>query len=739
MNTPAMVSPFAGSALRAERPAEPGADESSLPGLLSPFSISRLEASADDGELFEQLLAELEDEAFDDAVEALVDEAAAVHLTTPWDGEASDRDAQLEAWSARLLDESRRVLDHLEETFAGRTPESVTEDEIELTAAQARTDTMSPAAEQFLGGLVDKVKSGFAKVKSAAAAVARTGLGVLGRITGLGQLTGILKKLVEPLVTRVLNAARNRLPASLRGPAAALAAKLGLRAPETGREVAQDFDRQYAQALTVTDEAAAEDLLLSAADAGRPAGEDPVADLDAARVRLAAELAAAAPGEAPVAPVEQFVPAVTAAMPLVRTAVRLIGRDRVKRLLAEPLAAFIAPFVGRQAAQSLAPPIADTGLRLLRLEHEEPAVLGSEALVSTLEETVRQVVSLPPESLADDVRVAAEVQEAFAEAAARYLPPSVLRADLGEDQAEPEAGGWIMMPRGPRPRYRYRAYTHPYRVLLSRPAARAIVVSGDETLEERLLDDGVGAWPAEVEVQLFEAMPGTLRGHLAAAAGEDGTLSPDEFGELTPQVAGTLLQRPALGGRPGAGAAGALGTGGARPGAPATPGQRFFRVVVPGRPGRARRVRRLAVRVDLSGPAPRLRVHLRIGERTAHALATQLDRRAHTQVVAAVRRLLGSPARDWLTQRLGRSRALNTPRPMPPERRRALAEALAEGMTTALAKELPAAGPTLARAAQDPAAGLTLTFTFPFAGRAALEAGTPGTPVLAIRPGLRHG
>ncbi|WP_053205403.1 hypothetical protein [Jiangella muralis] len=732
MNTPAMVSPFVGSALQAERPpgppAEPGAAELTLPGLLSPFSTSRLEAAGDDGELFEDLLAELEDEAFDDAVEALVDEAAAVHLTTSSEGEADGRDAQLEAWSARLLDEARRVLDHLEETFAGRTPESVAEDEIELAAAQARTDPMSPAAEQFLGGLVAKVKSGFAKVKTAATAVARTGLGVLGSITGLGQLTGILKKLVEPLVKRVLNAARNRLPASLQGPAAALAAKLGIRAPETGREVAEDFDRQYAQALTVTDEAAAEELLLSAADAGRAAGEDPVADLDAARARLAAELADATPGEAPVAPVEQFIPAVTAAMPLVRTAVRLIGRDRVKRLLAGPLATFIAPFVGRQAAKSLAPPIADTGLRLLRLEHEEAAVLGAEALVSTLEETVRQVLSLPAESLADDVRVAAEVQEAFAEAAARYLPPRVLRADLGEDEGETEAGGWIMMPRGPRPRYRYRAYSHPYRVLLSRPTARAIVVSGEETLEERLLDDGVGSWPAEVEVHLFEAMPGTRRGHLAAAD-EDGTLSPDEFGELTPQVAGALLRRPAL------------GAAGSRTGArvPAAPGQRLFRVVVPGRPGHARRVRRLAVRVDLSGPAPRLRVHLRIGERMAHTLAAQLDRRAHTQVIAAVRRLLGPPARDWLTQRLGRSRALNAPRPMPPERRRALAEALAEGMITALAKELPAAGPTLAGAAQDPAAGLTLTFTFPFAGRDALAAGTPGTPVLAIRPGLRHG
>jgi hypothetical protein len=59
-------------------------------------------------------------------------------------------------------------------------------------------------------------------------------------------------------------------------------------------------------------------------------------------------------------------------------------------------------------------------------------------------------------------------------------------------------------------------------------------------------------------------------------------------------------------------------------------------------------------------------------------------------------------------------------------------------MVTAVAKQLPAATATLAQAAKDPAPGITLSYTFPFAGRAALTAAEPGAVTLSIRPG-QHG
>ncbi len=766
----APASPFLGSGFLADV-AAPAQQEQPIRGLVSPFAEALVTSASEEEQLFTELMSELEDESFDDALEALVDEAAALHLSSPWSSESETGSHQLDAWASRLTADAQRLLEHLEQTFVDRSPESILEGEIDLAAARAFTDPVSPAAEQLFGGLVNKIKSGLSKVRQAVTRVATTGLGVIGKFTGIGRITGIVRRLVEPLVRRVVNTALNRLPASLQGPARNLAEKLGARvlasapiavgaaspppaagnnvapaangastqpppeaAPATdgaGQELAEAFDRQFAEALTAPSEAAMEQLFAAAAEAAAPSGENPVAALDVARARLAEELSEAVPGEAPVVQVEQFIPAVMAAMPLVRTAVRFLGRGRIKGMIAGPLATFIAPFVGRQAARSLAPHIADAGMRLLRLEHEDPAQLGAEALVSTLEEAVRQVLSLPQQSLSSDLRLAAEVQEAFAEAAARYLPPQVLRSELTSGEAE-DGAGWVLMPRQAGPHYRYRAYSSPVRVIVPRSIARAIVYADGETLEERLLDSGVATWPAEAEVQLYEALPGTRVGHVMAGSDPESLdeASADEFAALTPRVAGMLLGNPALGRRPVV----------ALPGSWLRPGQRLFRVVPAGRTpsGVRRRVRRFGVRVVLTGPSPVLRVHLRVGERSAHAIAGQLDQHQHTQVVAGIRELLGAGARRALADRLGRVRGLNTPTPMPAERRQALAEALAESMITAVAKELPAAATAIATAAKDPARGITLTFAYSFPDRAAVLGSPPGAPTLTIRPGFRH-
>ncbi|MGY4648559.1 hypothetical protein [Mycobacterium sp. URHB0021] len=714
-------SPFLGGGYLAEVPTGAQFSDAPAAGLVSPFAGSVVGGGFTEYEdAFEQLFNELEDESFDDAVAALVDEAAALQLSSPWAAESGTGVEQLQAWGARVTDDAHRLLEHFESHFTDRTIESITEAELDLAAAQFVADPATPATEQLFGGLGSKLKAGF---KAAASAV--------GRLAGLGPVTAILKKLVGPLVQRVVNTVLNRLPAALQGPARTLASRIGGQTAASATELATDFDRQFAEALTAPNAAAVDRVLAEAEEAASTPTDDPVGALGVARVRLTEDLRNATAGEAPVVQIEQFIPAVMAAMPLIRTAAKLIGRDRIKGMLATPIAAFIAPYIGSQAAGQLAPHIADAGMKLLQLEHEDAATLGLEALVTTVEETVREVLSLPEESLADDLRVGAEVQEAFADAAARYLPARVLRADLDEAESESEGGGWVMMPRSARPQFRYRAYTRPCRVLLSRPAARAILFEDHETLEERLLDEGVTVWPAEAEVHLYEAIPGTQLGHLSGA--ETDPISTiwaptAEFGELTPQAAGFLLRTPGLG-RPGS-----TSMAGSRA---MRPGQRFFRVVTRGRPGR-RRVRRIALRVDMNGAQPVLRVHLRIGERASHTMAGQLAQQAHTQVIATLRALLGPAARRGIAVRLGRSRALNTPERVPEDRRKAMAEKVAEAMLTAIAKELPAAGATLASAAKDPATGITLTFAFPYPDRAALLGGAPGGPTLTIHPGYRH-
>jgi hypothetical protein len=733
--SPVGESPFAGPGLLTVSESGNGNESVgplAMPGLVSPFAEAF--GGGDDEEALSSLLNELEDESFEEAVEALVDEAAALQMSAP---ERETAGGLVDTWSSRLTADADRLLSYLEETFADRTPESVTGAEVDVAASQFLAEATTPASEQFLGGLVSKLKKGLDAVTRVASTVSGAGLGILGRFTGLGQLTGIIRKLIQPLVRRVVSTALGRIPASLRGPATALAQRLGIQIPGTAREIVDEFDQRVASALTAANEAGVERLLAETESAATAPEADPISELDAARARLAEALAAAPPGVAPVVEVEQFIPAVMAAMPMVRLAVRLLGRNRIKGLLAGPIATFIAPFLGGQAAKSLAPHIADAGMRLLHLEHEDPGRLGTEALVSTVEETVRQVLSLPQESLADDVRVSTEVQEAFAEAAARYLPAAVLRTDL-DTREESEDGGWVLMPRGRRSAYRYRAWAHPLRVVITRPVARTIVLTNDETLEDHLLEEGVTSWPVPAEVHLYEAVPGTRLGHLVAAWSEYGSEPAGEsgdLGELTPETAGLLLGGPGLGSR-------VLGTRGVTS-ATVLPGQRFFRVVTPARlPGR-RRVRRFAVRLDVTRPQPMLRIHLRIGERLAHHLAAQLDQHAPTQVVATFRRLLGVPARMALARRLARLRALTSlggPDAPGPDtsRRTRMAAAMAEAMTTAVAKAFPGAGAELARAARDPASGLTLTFAFPFKDRAALAAGAPGEPTLVIRPGHHH-
>jgi hypothetical protein len=725
------MSPFLGEGFRADTTPPPFAATVPMPGLASPFAESYVDAPGSTGErLVDQVLTELDDESFEDAVANLIDEAAALHLSTPWASEAGAGNVPVDAWGRRIVADAQRLLEHVEQTFAERTPESITEAEIDRAGAEAVRDPASPAMEQLFGSILGAIKKGINIAKSVAGKVASTGLGVLAKFTGISQITGLLKRLVEPLVKRVLAVAMRAIPASLQGPAKALAEKLGITVPATATEVVDEFNQRFAEALLAPNDAALEHVLAAADEATTGAGEDPLGALDVARARLAEQLRTAPPGEAPVVQVEQFIPAVMAAMPLVRTAIGIIGRDRIKGLLATPLATFIAPFVGGRAAHALAPSIADAGMKLLKLEHEEPATLGSEALVAALEDSIHQVAALPAEALESDLRVGAEVQEAFAEAAARYLPSRVLRTDLGG--AADHDGGWVYMPRVNRGRYRYRAYTRPIRILVTRPIARTVVFAGGDTLEDRLLDAGVTAWPAEADVHLYEAVAGTQLGHIAAGESTDATegLATDDLGELTPEAAGVMLGSPALGRRAHHGHHG----GGIHA------GQRFFRVVVAGAPARARHhVRRLSLHLDVTGTKPVLRVHLRIGEHAAHTIATQLDQRAVAQVVATMRRLLGPEARRAMAHRLGRLRGLATPPSPAATALQALADALAEAMLTSLANELPAAAPALAKAAQDPATGMTLTFAFTVNDRAELLAAKPGTPALTIRPGFHHG
>ncbi|WP_410672202.1 hypothetical protein [Amycolatopsis sp. cmx-4-68] len=674
------------------------------------------------------LLAELDDTRFAEALELLEDDVAGRHLQSvgSWSHESAApvlATADTTEWMAGLAEEADRMLGALEAHFGDRPADSVQPGEIDAVAgtgeAAGFTDPLT-AQQLFLGGLLDKAK----KLARGVGKLAKKGLAFAGRLA-LGPLFGILRKLVRPLLRKVLDSAIGRLPASLRPLAGQLAAKLrGSGEPAAEENLAEEFDRDVATMVTAPNEAAPEQAGLSEAGHEPPG---PGHDLDDARARLARELASADPGVPPTEQLEQFIPVVMAALPLIRTGIGLIGRDKVVDGIAGPLSQLISGMVGADAAKLLSRHIAGAGLGLLGLEAEGDGSLGGEALVAAAEDTVRQVMTLPPESLGHELLLETEVQDAFADAAARHLPAAVLRPELVERELDTEHGVWVMMPRATKPCFRYKKYGRVIPVRLTRPVARAVVLSGGETLERRLLESGVQAWPVDGEVELYELLPGGLPGHLAAFEAA-GIADAHEFEELTPTAATLLAGHPRFAGtgRPG-------GFGGHR-----RAGGRYFRFRRHGRPLHRGFRQRFAVGFDLTAPQPVLRVNLLVGERDAHELAAQLQRRQLVQVVSTVRRLLDDAALQAMTARLDRlltKHGVTAPAGVG----RQLAQRLADGMLRTVSQQLPASAQTLAQAAQDPAPGATLTFTFSFADRAAVAAGTPaGDPAVTIRPGLHR-
>jgi hypothetical protein len=745
-------SPFAPAALSTPTGGPDAPTSAAAGALLTPFSEAM---TVDDenmlaAEAAEALLAELEDDEFEEALEALADEAAARHLRSigTWSQESEApvlAASDVEQWMESVAAEADRVLGALEMNFGDRPVDSLRDGEMEAALGVgewAGAGLAGPlgAQEQFLKALVDKAK----KVVQGVTKVAKAGLAAVGKVLPMGVLMGALRKLVRPLLRSVLRRAIGRLPVRLRPLATRLAGRF---AGETGAVDEQDtpedtlaevFDRQVAEFVVAPNEAVVEQLLAQAEaqigdedeDAG--AGPGPLHDLDVARARLTRELAQAVPQLPPTAQMEQFVPAVMAVLPAIRVGVRIVGRERVVKLLSAALAKLIQGMVGAEAAALLSRHIASTGLQLLGLEAETgtgptlgTSTLGTEALVAATEDAIREVLSLPPESLEDELLLEAEIQDAFGRAATRHLPESVLRPELVESELADEHAVWVMMPRATRPCFRYKKYSRIVPIRIMRSAARSVAMSGGDTLERRLLDADVRTWPVAGEMELYELLAGGELGHLAAfeaGEAEDVPIGASAFEELSEAAAAVLASSPNLA---------ATGRHG-RPGPRRQVGTRYYRLRVGGAALRRRRL--FSLRLDLTSPRPVLRVRLLIGERDSHALAGHLERRRMVQVVSVVRGLVGPAMRQAMARRLewmlGRRGVA-----LAPGAGRRLADRLSDAMVRAVSQQLPAAGPTFAQAAKDPAPGVTLTFGFTFPDKAALGTATPSGPTLTIRPG----
>jgi hypothetical protein len=543
---------------------------------VSPFAeriAGEPQAEGPTAEIVAEAFESLQDESFAEALAELISETSEA-ADQRIQGEqpmqlAEQRSALADAHLAPIGFEAeqcvQRFIDHVQNLDLQGLSEGQL-DEI-LDRFDPGAGSVTPAGEQFLGGLIRKAKSVVKSVVSAAGKVATAALPILGPILNK------LKALVRPLLRRVLAVAINKLPAALHEPALALARRFGLAEAEAEATFELEAEEESLEegfaATPVTtldpqtlaeqfDAALAESVLGGEAlEQGESFGHDQergaepetgsqLESLAEARGAFMTRLQAASDNEDLGPAVEQFIPAI---LPALRLGIRLVGRPKVVNFLAGFLAKLIGRWVGPELSRPLSQAVVDVGLRMIGLEQGPPGELESEAvpalLAATVEDTVRRLSEQPEHVLEDESLLPVAVNEAFEQAVAANFPPSLVRPDL---RIAPSLGG-TFVPRHARQPFAYKRFSHIPEVELTEAQAAIMGSFGGVTLAAALRAGGL-TLPAKFRVRIFEAGPGTTLPRLARLEGIQGPGGRGAYGRLHPLTvanATVLLREPKLG------------------------------------------------------------------------------------------------------------------------------------------------------------------------------------------------
>lgn len=730
-------------------------------------------------EAYTSIVNELYDEEFDESLYELLNEARSLHENHLADGHSeAEADRLIRQHFSQLIGEAERMVEALAHEFSAA--ETIVESEVDsFVERYAPSGRLEASFEDFIRTFAKKIGKGVrAAAGGALKRISQVALGpILGQVRLIvnPMLTQVMQRAIGQLPPEVRPAAHTLAHRLGLAPAPAMApvpapiapavatiplppAPLPSDAPAPGVPVVAPADTPTAPPLAdpagspvqadaganVTemqlefDERLAEALLgetdvemqleVARARNGSAAAVAPVfSDLDRARAQFVEDLEGLREGENPEPYIQNFLPAV---LPAVRIATRLIGRPRLVNLLAGVLGRVIGKMVGPAQTPALSRAIVDAGLKLLSLEikEEDETRLASSAIAATVEETVRRVASLPDQVLEDQQLLEGFTLEAFEQAAAANLPALFSESTYRRRPDLLEGGinaAWVMLPVR-RPRYKRCSRT--FNVRITPQMAEAIDTFEDTPLAEYLQDQlGVAEGEEiEAEVHLFETVPGSTVADIVRFETETlGLGAPDagavsQFHALTPEAAGVLLGRPALGRR--------LPPGVSVRTVPA--GQRLYvlagrRVrMIPGVSGR-RRVRRLAhVNVLLDAPHDRVRVCVYLSEVKAQRLAVRLRQQAHAgSITVGFTRLLARRLPPILRGR--RRRRLRIVHPgLPPGAASIVAlerlgtivpplfiRRMQEWLVRAFADFVKTGTAAFLAAAQDPSDGVTLAFT----------------------------
>jgi len=759
--------------------------EAPAPALGSPFvSVYELDGQPElftpEQEAYAELVQELYDQEFDEALFELMVQARGLHEEQLVSGPQSvDSERVITQHFNQLIREAEAMVDGFAREFGDREVSTLTQNELEAFADRYTPSTsLAPEFEDFLGKWGKKLVKGVTSLaKKAGKFAVKVGLGPI-----LATALAKVRTLVRPLLENVLRRAIGKLPEPLRPAAQQLAGRLLGRRPAAATqspapapvaadaptaaptepaapaapedaggavqapagsdvtEIQQEFDRQLANLFMASDEV---EMELEVARVRSDARRDAVpvySDLDQARERFITELHELKEGEDPAPYIQNFLPAV---LPALRLGVRLAGRGRVVGFLANFLAKMIRKLVDPATAPALSRAIVDAGLKLLTLEAspQDEAQAAASSVAATVEETVRRVSALPDYVLDNHELLEGFALEAFEQSAAANLPPvlseSVYRERPDLLEAQEVKTCWVMLPL--RRRKRYKKCGRTFKVRIS-PYIADEIESFEGPLADYLHDQLGVEEGAEVEgeVELFETLPGTTLSDIARAESEtsgvhaDGAPNEAQLHPLTPRAAGLLFGQPRMGRHL------PRGTHRRRIGV----GQRLYRLSIPGRRlltiidrnGRQVLRRPGGLRVTFDCTKNEIRVCLFLGEVKAQRLAVRIRRQSHPGAIAAgFQKYVGRrltpilrgerPARIRVIQPgLGPGDALMAAlKQLPPQVSDALGAKLQEYLVGSFAEFVKTQPQKFTTAAEDTADGITIRFTI---------ANPPGLPQL---------
>jgi hypothetical protein len=688
-----------------------------------------------------ELLFQLYDEEFDEVLGEIAQQAwSAAHDRAEMFGETTGSMAAegfLEQWIGPVRDKAEGLLDDIAQAASHQDVGSMSESEIDQFFEQfePRESGLEQYFEDFLGGIFQKAKSVVKKVSS----LAKKGLAML---PGVGLLLGKLKALVRPLLNRVLRIALDKLPPKLRPVARQLAqrllGKVAQEAEDTEEEdfaaqaspdvstAQQQFDLDVAT-LLFADETEQEVIVTEVAyeaDGGEGA---PIAELHDARERFVEEIERGVP---PQEALENFIPAVMAVQPIARTAIGIIGRPRVVKFLAGFLAQLIGRYLPPEAAKQLSQAIVDTGLRMISLEAPsgtEVQQLAPDAIVATVEDTVRRVAELDEATFENPVLLEAEATLALHQAAAENFPSEMLIPELREASV---GGAWVSMPLGRRRRKYYKKYTRVFDVQVTPQIAESLKTFGGTTIAAFLKDQlGVSA-PVQARVHLYQAKTGTSLGRIARlergarGLGRASRAAVARLHPLTPDAAGILLQQPKLGRNVPANYVSSRRR--------VAVGQRFYYLEIAGArpappvaPNGARTAvqRSSEVNVTLDFPKDEFRVFVYLSEADAQSIAAKMRKRDVSAVVVSAKKIYEAGVATALGGDIRRHVKIRS-EALPQEQfvgkllqrltenvKRQLAKRVTEWVGKAVAEYVSARGAELVTATEDPADGATIVVT----------------------------